>query len=206
MATTFSWRTAAAARASRRKRLRAGDVAASCGAMTLMATTRCSISSNALQDDAEAASAEHFQHLVSVPAGPASRAWWRAAGSRAGRPFRRRPVRSAVKPIRAGSPCRAPRWRPGPDRHRPPSARRRVAPGSRRPCRGLAAAPRLAGAGPDRRRRPHRGRPIAPAGPCFSRAAVKTVSSVMVPIPHLRQEGTSPLPCEIRDRIGSSAL
>ena len=45
--TTFSCRTLADDRASRRNRLRAGEVAAICGASTLIATTRCSVSSKA---------------------------------------------------------------------------------------------------------------------------------------------------------------
>ena len=73
MATTFSCRTAAADRASRRNRLRAGEVAASSGAITLIATTRCSISSNAFEHDAEAAAAENLQDLVMPETGPASR-------------------------------------------------------------------------------------------------------------------------------------
>ncbi len=47
MLTTLAWRMAAAARASRRNRFRGGEVAASPRAITLMATIRCSFSSNA---------------------------------------------------------------------------------------------------------------------------------------------------------------
>jgi hypothetical protein len=45
--TTFSCRTLADDRASRRNRLRAGELAANWGASTLTATTRCSVSSKA---------------------------------------------------------------------------------------------------------------------------------------------------------------
>jgi hypothetical protein len=47
MAITFSWRAAAADRASRTNRLQGAEVASKSGDMSLMATDRCNFSSNA---------------------------------------------------------------------------------------------------------------------------------------------------------------
>ena len=58
--------------ASRTKRCRAVPLAASCGASTLMATTRCSLSSKARSTMPHAAPADDLQHLVMAQ--PAQRA------------------------------------------------------------------------------------------------------------------------------------
>src|SRR5262245_27173978 len=62
--TTFSWRTLALERASRRKRLRAGDVAAICGDSTFTATTRWSTSSNARKTIPNPPRADDLEHFV----------------------------------------------------------------------------------------------------------------------------------------------
>ena len=99
MVTTWSWLTAAAAWASRVNRWRAVALVASCGAITLIATTRCSFSSNALQHDAHAAAADDLLHLV--VAQPAERPGLVGRGEEV-EPARRRPAPTA----RSG--CRPP--------------------------------------------------------------------------------------------------
>ena len=64
MATTWSWLTAAAAWASRTKRLRAVPLAASCGGQHLDGHDAVQRRVERLEHDAHAAPADHLQHLV----------------------------------------------------------------------------------------------------------------------------------------------